>query len=59
MYLYAHIMRVPVYIAVDPVPCDEILRAAFIGMSWLKYAVTFSRAAGFRGVVIFQGNTVG
>ena len=29
------------YIVVDPVPCGEISRAAFIGMSWLKYAATF------------------
>ena len=29
------------HIVVDPVPCGEILRAAFIGMSWLKYAATF------------------
>ena len=26
--------------AVDPVPCGEISRAAFIGMNWLKYVVT-------------------
>ena len=29
------------YIVVDPVPCGEISKAAFIGMSWLKYAATF------------------
>ena len=29
------------HIVVNPVPCSKILRAAFIGMSWLKYAATF------------------
>ena len=29
------------YIVVDSVSCSEILRAAFIGMGWLKYAATF------------------
>ena len=33
---YAHM-----YIIADPVPCSEILRVAFIGMSWLKYVATF------------------
>ena len=29
------------YIVVDPVPCGEISRVAYIVMSWLKYVVTF------------------
>ena len=29
------------YIVVDPLLHGDILRATFIGMSWLKYAVTF------------------
>ena len=34
--------HVHMYIVVDPVvPCSEILRVVFIGMSWLKYVVTF------------------
>ena len=27
--------------AADPSPCGEISRAAFIGMSWQKYAMPF------------------
>ena len=34
-------VRAHTYIVVDPLPCSEISRAAFIGMSWLKYEVTF------------------
>ena len=29
------------YIAVDPLPCGEILGAAFIGVSWQKHVATF------------------
>ena len=29
------------HIVVDSLPCGDILRVAFIGVSWLKYAVTF------------------
>ena len=46
---------VQMYIIVDPVPCGEILRAVFIGMSRLKYA---ARAAEFWGVARFRGNMV-
>ena len=34
-------VRAHMYIVVDPVPCGEISMVAFIGMSRLKYAVTF------------------
>ena len=34
-------MRAYTGIAVDPLPCGEILRAAFIGTSWQIDAVTF------------------
>ena len=37
-YLYAYPRCVCI---VDPIPCNEILRAPFIGMSWLKYAATW------------------
>ena len=42
-YLYARIMRVRVhtYIAVDPIPCGEISRVAFIGKSLQKHVATF------------------
>ena len=33
--------RVHTYVVIDPLPHDKILRAVFIGMSWLKYAVRF------------------
>ena len=40
--LYARIMHVRIRInVVDPLPCGKISRAAFIGMSWQKHAVTF------------------
>ena len=39
--MYACIMRVHKCIAGDPLPCGEILRAAFIGMSLQKHAATF------------------
>ena len=40
--LYARIMRVRIrIIVVDPLPCGEISRAAFIGMSWQKHAARF------------------
>lgn len=29
------------YIAVDPLPCSKVSRAAFIGMSWQEYAAIF------------------
>ena len=29
------------YIATNPIPWGEILRVAFKGMSWQKYAATF------------------
>ena len=32
--------RVHTYVAVDPLPCGEILRLAFIGESLQKHAVT-------------------
>ena len=42
-------VHIHIIIVVDPVPCGEVLRMAFIRMNWLKYAVTFLRVAGFRG----------
>ena len=40
--LYAHIMHVRIRInVVDPLPCGEISRSVFIGMSWQKHAATF------------------
>ena len=41
LFVCTHNARSHTYIVVDPVPCSEISRAAFIGMSWLKYAATF------------------
>ena len=43
MHTYAHIIhvRIDIIIVVDPVPCGEISRDAFIEMSWLKYAAEF------------------
>ena len=32
---------VHMYVVVDPLPCGEVSRVASLGMSWLKYAVTF------------------
>ena len=33
--------RAHTYIVIDPVPCGEISRVAFIGMCWLKYVARF------------------
>ena len=41
LFVCTYNARAHTYIVVDPVPCGEILRAAFIGMSWLKYAAIF------------------
>ena len=37
--VYARKMRVRIQHAVDPLPCGEILRAAFIGTNWQTDAV--------------------
>ena len=41
LFVCTYNARAHMYIIVDPVPCGKILRAAFIGMCWLKYAATF------------------
>ena len=33
--------RAHTFIVVDPVPCGDISRVAFIRMCWLKYGATF------------------
>ena len=39
--------RAHMEIAVDPLPCNEISRATFIGTSWLIDAATFQGQRGF------------
>ena len=41
LFVCTYNARAHTYIVVDPVPCGEISRAAFIGMCWLKYASRF------------------
>ena len=41
LFVCTYNARAHTYIVVDPMPCGEISRAAFIGMSWLKYAAIF------------------
>ena len=42
MHINNIVMSMHIHVeAVDPLPCSEILRVAFIGMSWQKRAVTF------------------
>ena len=41
LFVCTYNARVHMHIVVDPISCGEILRAAFIGMSWLKYVATF------------------
>ena len=41
LFVCTYNSRAHTYIDVDPVPCSEISRVAFIGISCLKYAATF------------------
>ena len=41
LFVCTYNARVHADIVVDPVPCGEISRVAFIGMCWLKYAAIF------------------
>ena len=40
------------YILINPIPCSEISKAAFIVMCWLKHAVR--QGSGFQGAVRFR-----
>ena len=42
------------YTVVDPLPCGEITRAAFNGVSWLKYAATFQGRQDFEVLQDFK-----
>ena len=46
------------YIIVDPLSCSKVSRAAFSGMSWLKYAAIFWGRQDFWGAAKFWGNMV-
>ena len=49
--LYARIMHMHIHInVVNPLPCGEILRAMFIGMSWQKHAATFQGQRDFEEI---------
>lgn len=45
-----HLRIICVYMAVDPLPCGDILRAAFVGMA--ETCDDISNAAGFRGNMV-------
>ena len=66
VFVCIYIAHVHTYI-VDPVPHGEILRAAFIGMSWLKYMATFQGQQNFEElhviimvrVIVLHANSMG
>ena len=40
LFVCMYNVRAHMHIVVNPIPCSEILKAVFIGISWLKYVAT-------------------